>query len=142
MDSGAGELRFIPILSHAMRAQTKEEFIAKWSTRVGRHSAELAVTSARRVGIGGLLVPVWSIVFVLGHGSPALIAVASVLVVLDVFLLTTGIARMRTMYGEMSDRFGTRVWLLNSPSLRDGQFEAWCKRHGVDPTTGRPVAQD
>lgn len=124
-----------------MSANTKREFIDRWSPRVGEHPAELALTSARRVGVGGLLVPIWSVVFVVGHGSPGLIALGIALVVLDAVLLITGIAGMRTMYGELSDRFGTRVWFLNSPSLRDGQFEAWCRRHGVDPVTGRPAAR-
>lgn len=118
---------------------SKSEFLAKWSPRVGEEAARLSVSSARYVGFGGLLVPVWAILFVVGHSTPFLLGVASLLTAVDVALLATGMTSMARAHRSMSKRFGTRVWFLNSPSLRDGQFEAWCKRHGVDPERGTPL---
>jgi hypothetical protein len=45
--------------------------------------------------------------------------------------------RMHQLNQAMSQRFGTKVWLLNSPTLRDDRFEEWCDRHGVDPSFDR-----
>lgn len=117
----------------------RDEFVSRWSDRVGEDAARLSVSSARAIGLGGVLVPVWSVLFVIAHGSPALVALASVLVLVDVILLTSGIVAQRRMFALLSQRFGTKVWFLNSPSLREGQFQAWCARHGVDPDRGRPA---
>jgi hypothetical protein len=120
--------------------QDKQEFVAKWAPRVGERAARLSVSSARLVGFGGLLVPVWALLFVLGHSEPAIVVVASILLASDIALLISGVVLMSRLYRELSTRFGTKVWFLNSPSLRDGQFESWCKRHGVEPSTGTPAA--
>jgi hypothetical protein len=88
-----------------------------------------------------MLVPVWAVLFVVGHANAALLVLAIIVALVDIAVLARGVLLMSKLYRQMSARFGTRVWFLNSPSLRDGQFEAWCQRHGVNPDTGRPLIQ-
>jgi hypothetical protein len=97
-------------------------------------------SSARNIGLGGVLVPVWAFLFVVGHDSSLILAVAVVLVLVDVVVLSRGIGQQRRLNLLLSRRFGTKVWFLNSPSLREGQFQAWCQRHGVNPDSGTPVS--
>jgi hypothetical protein len=67
-----------------------------------------------------------------------LLAIATVLAIACGVLLGIGIVRQARLHAVLSKRFGTKVWFLNSPSLREGQFQAWCGRNGVNPDTGRP----
>lgn len=120
-------------------SSSRDEFVEKWAPRVGEEAASLSVKAARLVGMGGLLVPVWAVLFVVGHNNIFLLAIASFVAVLDVILLAQGIVLTSRLHRILSERFQTRVWFLNSPSLRDGQFQAWCGRHGVDPEIGRPA---
>lgn len=108
---------------------------------MGQEAAQLAVTSARCVGLGGILVPISGLLFVVGHDSPLVLAAAFALLLIDVVLLAVGVERLHRQNALLSQRFGTKVWFLNSPSLREGQFQAWCQRHGVNPDSGTPASR-
>jgi hypothetical protein len=123
-------------------SEGRAQFVARWAPRVGEEAADLSVTSARLVGYGGVLVPVWSVLFVAGHSVSLLIAIAAAIAALDAYLLSRGVMSLHRFYRLLSVRFGTRVWFLNSPSLREGPFQAWCQRHGVDPESGRSLGAD
>jgi hypothetical protein len=116
--------------------------VAAWSGRVGEEIAELSVSSARAIGLGGLLVPVWAVLFVVGSHSSVFVGLAIVILVADLVLLARGVVLQHRMHTLMRERFQTKVSFLNSPSLREGQFQAWCQRHGVDPDTGRASAHN
>jgi hypothetical protein len=98
----------------------------------------LSVSSARFIGFGNLLIPVWGLLFILGHRSRVLVTLAIFFVALDIVFLIRGVMLMQRIYRDLSKRFETKVWFLDSPSLRDGRFESWCQRHGVEPNTGTP----
>jgi hypothetical protein len=120
----------------------RNKFVVAWSGRVGEEIAELSVSSARAIGFGGLLVPVWTVLFVVGSHTPAVVGLAIAVLIADLILLTRGVVLQHRMHSLMRERFQTRVSFLNSPSLREGQFQAWCQRHGVNPDTGRPSAHN
>jgi hypothetical protein len=115
------------------------EFVEQWQGRVGREAANLSVTAARAVGVGGLLVPVWGALFVVAGDRPILLALATLLAVVDVVALAIGILLTSRRNALLSQRFGTKVWCLNSPSLQEGRFQSWCGRNGVNAESGAPA---
>jgi hypothetical protein len=117
--------------------KNRQKFVEEWAPRVGERAANLSVSSARLVGIGGLLVPVWALLFIAGHQLLAAEILAGILAGADLALLVRGVVLMNRMYHELSMRFQRRVWFLNSPTLRENQFDSWCKRNGVEPRSGR-----
>ena len=88
--------------------RSRQEFVAEWSGRVGQEAAQLAVTSARCVGLGGILVPIWALLFVVGHDSPLVLAGAFALLLIDVVLLAVGVERLHRQNALLSQRFGTQ----------------------------------
>src|SRR5665213_2371650 len=122
--------------------RTRENKIAAWSGRVGEDVVRLSISSARAVVIGSLLVPVWVVMFMLGHNTSWALITASGLALVGAVVLLRGILLMRREFALMSERFEMRVSFLNSPTLRERSFTVWCERYGVDATTGLPLSED
>jgi len=49
---------------------------------------------------------------------------------------------MHLMYRALSERFGFKVSWRNAPPYRYKAFGTWCRRNGIDPATGQPLAED
>ena len=122
--------------------KSREKKIAAWSGRVGEDAVRLSISSARAVGVGTLLVPVWVLMFILGRNSSGVLFAAAALALVGAGVILRGIVLMRKEFSLMSERFEMRVTFLNSPTLRERPFTHWCERYRVDATTGLALPDD
>src|SRR5487761_2780572 len=97
--------------------KSREKKIAAWSGRVGEDAVRLSISSARAVGVGTLLVPVWVLMFILGRNSSGVLFAAAALALVGAGVILRGIVLMRKEFSLMSERFEMRVTFLNSPTL-------------------------
>jgi hypothetical protein len=108
---------------------TRQRFAEKWSPRIGQKAARLAATAYLMLAISGLVVPVWGILLVTSNTT--LNNLGYVLCGLDIALFVIGMTYNHRVNRSLSEHLGTKVSSLNSPTLRDGQYEAWCHRHHI-----------
>ena len=115
---------------------SKETFATHWTPQIGEDAVRRALPVFRAGAIAGLLVPTWSLLLLFSSGTTSSV-IGHLLQAVNIVMFVSLVVRNRQLNLAMSKRFGIKVWILNSPTLRDGFFEAWCKRHNVDPTIDR-----
>ncbi|SRR5579871_3942076 len=114
--------------------RTKKEFLATWAPVIGEDTASTYVKATNRLALASFLTPVWGILLVVQHAWEVL-ALALALLSLAMALAASGLVVKHRYNKLLSARLGARVWALNSPTLRDGQFQRWCAHNGaVVPT--------
>jgi len=116
---------------------SRASFVARWSPRIGRKAARLYVLTGPATTIGIWSAPVWLILFLIGDGWSRICAYVVAGIGCD-FLGFAAIC-LHLMYRALSERFGFKVSWRNAPTYRYKAFGAYCRSHGLDPATGRPV---
>jgi hypothetical protein len=86
--------------------------------------------------IGIWSAPVWLILFLIGQGWSRVCAYA--VAGFGFACLAFAALCMHLMFQALSERFGFKVSWRNAPPYRYKAFGAWCRRHGLNPATGRP----
>jgi len=116
---------------------SRASFVARWSPRIGRKAARLYVLTGPATTVGIWSAPVWLILFLLGDGWSRVCAY--VVAGIGFAFLAFAAICLHLMYRALSERFGFKVSWRNAPTYRYKAFGAYCRRHGLDPATGRPV---
>jgi hypothetical protein len=108
-------------------------FLEEWAPKVGVRAAKAQYLATRLVGLAGLVGIPDVVAFGLAMNSPSdtFRVLTSVLLGVVVALFIVGCMYMRASFQAMSSHFGMRVWLLNSPTFRAGNFEKWKARNGL-----------
>jgi hypothetical protein len=81
---------------------------------------------------------VWLVLFLIGQGWSRVCAYA--VAGFGFACLAFATISMHLMYRALSERFGFKVSWRNAPPYRYKAFGTWCRRNGVDPATGKPIA--
>lgn len=114
----------------------RDAFAAEWGPLIGEDAANAYFSATRRIGVASLLTPVWGILLVVEH-QQGLLLIAWALFALAMVLAASGFRLKHRYYELMTRRFGVKVSALHGPTLKDGQFQRWCVRHGR-PVSSRP----
>jgi hypothetical protein len=125
--------------THLHLLRNREEFVSKWAPLVGEDAAETFLAGTNRLGIASLLTPVWGILLVVER-QWEMLALALSALALGIALATSGFILIHRFNRLVSERFGIRVRALNSPNLREGQFQRWCKFNGLAIGDDSPMA--
>ncbi len=117
---------------------SKAPFLARWSPRIGHRAARLHLMTGPTTTIGIWSAPVWLTLYLIGLGWSRV--AAYVVAGLGCACLAFAAVSMHLMYRALSERFGFKVSWRNAPPYRYKAFGTWCRRNGIDPATGRPLA--
>jgi len=115
---------------------SRASFVARWSPRIGRRAALLYVLTGPTTTIGIWSAPIWLILFLVGQGWSRVCAY--VVAGIGFGCLVLAAMSLHLMYRSLTERFGFKVSWRNAPTYRYKAFGVWCRRHGLDPATGRP----
>jgi len=116
---------------------SRAPFLARWSPRIGRKAARLHLLTGPSTTIGIWSAPVWLILFLVGQGWSRLAAYA--VAGFGFASLAFAAVCMHLMFQALSDRVGFKVSWRNAPPYRYKAFGTWCRSHGLNPATGRPL---
>ncbi len=116
---------------------SRAPFLARWSPRIGRRAARLHLLSGPFSSLGIWSVPVWLVLFLIGQGWSRLAAYA--VAGFGFACLAFAAWCMHLMFKALSDRVGFKVSWRNAPPYRYKAFGLWCRTHGLNPATGRPL---
>ena len=117
---------------------SRAPFLARWSPRIGHRAARLHLLTGPTTTIGIWSAPVWLILFLIGQDWSRVCAYA--VAGFGFACLAFAAISMHLMYKALGARFGFKVSWRNAPPYRYKAFGTWCRRNGVDPATGRPLA--
>jgi len=119
---------------------SRAPFLARWSPRIGHRAARLHLMTGPTTTIGIWSGPVWLTLYLIGQDWSKV--AAYVVAGFGCACLAFAAVSMHLMYRALSERFGFKVSWRNAPPYRYKAFGTWCRRNGVDPATGRPLAGD